>query len=58
MYYMPAFALGGAIFAMACAVCLTLHDGKIPPMSLLLAGVAVSIFLGAMTNGLLPFMNE
>lgn len=58
MYYMPAFALGGAIFAMACAVCLTLHDGKIPPMSLLLAGVAVSIFLGAMTNGLLTFMNE
>jgi iron complex transport system permease protein len=58
MYYMPAFALGGAVFAMGCAVCLTLHDGKIPPMSLLLAGVAVSILLGAMTNGLLTFMNE
>jgi len=58
MYYMPAFALGGAVFAMGCAVYLTLHDGKIPPMSLLLAGVAVSILLGAMTNGLLTFMNE
>ncbi len=58
MYYMPAFALLGALCAVAAALLLTFHNGKIPPMSLLLAGVAVSIFLGAMTNGLLTFMNE
>lgn len=58
MYYMPAFALLGAAAAVLCAVGLTLHDGKIPPMSLLLAGVAISILLGALTNGLLTFMNE
>lgn len=58
LYYMPAFALGGAIFAVVVTVLLTFRHGKIPPMSLLLAGVAVSIFLGAMTNGLLTFMNE
>ena len=58
MYYMPAFALLGAVFSVAAAIFLTLHNGKMPPMSLLLAGVAVSIFLGAMTNGLLTFMNE
>lgn len=58
LYYMPAFALGGAVLSVATAVFLTFRHGKIPPMSLLLAGVAVSIFLGAMTNGMLTFMNE
>ncbi len=58
MYYMPAFALLGALGAVAAAVLLTYHGGRIPPMSLLLAGVAVSIFLGAMTNGILTFVNE
>lgn len=58
MYYMPAFALVGALGAVAAAVILTYQGGRIPPMSLLLAGVAVSIFLGAMTNGILTFVNE
>lgn len=58
LYYMPAFALIGALLSVMTAILLTFRKGKIPPMSLLLAGVAVSIFLGAMTNGLLTFMNE
>lgn len=58
LYFMPAFALLGALAAVLIAVCLTLHNGRISPMSLLLAGVAVSIFLGAVTNGILTCMNE
>ena len=58
MYYMPAFALVGALGAVAAALALTFRHGRIPPMTLLLAGVAVSMFLGALTNGLLTFMNE
>lgn len=58
MYYMPAFALLGALGAVTAAIILSFHNGKIPPMTLLLSGVAVSILLGALTNGLLTFMNE
>lgn len=58
MYYMPLFALAGAAFSVTAAILLTMKDGRISAMSLLLAGVAVSMFLGALTNGLLTFMNE
>lgn len=58
MFAMPAFAFCGSI----CAVCLTLflamRNGKIPTMTLLLAGVAVGMLLGAVTSGILTFMNE
>lgn len=58
MFAMPAFAFCGSI----CAVCLTLflamRNGKIPVMTLLLAGVAVGMLLGAATSGILTFMNE
>ena len=58
LYYMPMFALIGALASVAAALALTFRHGRIPPMTLLLAGVAVSMFLGAITNGLLTFMNE
>ena len=58
LYYMPMFALVGALASVAAALALTFRHGRIPPMTLLLAGVAVSMFLGAITNGLLTFMNE
>lgn len=58
LYYMPFFALIGALAAVAATVALAMRDGKIPVMPLLLAGVAVSMFVGAVTSGMLTFMNE
>ena len=55
---LPMFAFGGAIFAVGLTVLLAMRNGKIPVMTLLLAGVAVGMFLGAITSGLLTFMNE
>lgn len=57
-YYMPLFALGGALLAVGITVSLAMRQGKIPVMILLLAGVAVSIFMSALTSGLLTFMSE
>ena len=58
MYYMPILALVGALVSVAVTVSLASKNGKIPVMTLLLAGVAVSMFLSAMTSGILTFMNE
>ncbi|SMD10073.1 FecCD family ABC transporter permease [Sporomusa malonica] len=58
MFYMPLFALIGALLAVGLTVSLAMRDGKIPVMVLLLAGVAVSMLFGAMTNGILTFMSE
>lgn len=58
MYAMPAFAFCGSICAVCLTVFLAMRQGKIPVMTLLLAGVAVGMLLGAMTSGLLTFMNE
>ncbi|CUH94656.1 hypothetical protein P22_0722 [Propionispora sp. 2/2-37] len=56
--YMPFFALIGAMLAVMLIVGLTMRHGKISVMLLLLSGVAVSMLLGAMTSGILTFMNE
>ena len=58
LYYMPLFALTGALLAVSLTVALSMRDGKIPVMTLLLSGVAISMLLGAMTSGILTFMNE
>ena len=58
IFALPMFAFGGAILAVALTVLLAMRNGKIPVMTLLLAGVAVGMFLGAITSGLLTFMNE
>ena len=58
IFALPMFAFGGAIFAVGLTVLLAMRNGKIPVMTLLLAGVAVGMFLGAITSGLLTFMNE
>ena len=55
---MPAFAFCGSVCAVALTVFLAMRNGKIPVMTLLLAGVAVGMLLGAVTAGLLTFMNE
>ena len=58
IFYMPVFALTGALLAVGLTVVLAMRDGKIPVMVLLLAGVAVSMLMGALTSGILTFMNE
>ncbi len=58
MFIMPAFAFCGSICAVCLTVFLAMRNGKIPVMTLLLAGVAVGMLLGAVTSGLLTFMNE
>ena len=58
LYYMPLFALGGAMLAVGIALVLAMRKGKIPVMVLLLAGITVSMFMGALTSGVLTFMNE
>jgi len=58
MFYMPMFAFVGSICAVSITVFLAMRHGKIPVMTLLLSGVAVSMLLGALTSGILTFMNE
>ena len=58
MFAMPAFAFCGSIIAVCLTVFLAMRNGKGPVMTLLLAGVAVGMLLGAVTSGLLTFMNE
>lgn len=56
MYTLPAFAFCGSILAVCLTVFLAMRNGKIPVMTLLLAGVAVGLFLGALTSGVLTFV--
>ena len=58
IYAMPAFAFFGSLLAVCLTVFLAMRNGKIPVMTLLLAGVAVGMLLGAVTSGLLTIMNE
>lgn len=58
MFAMPAFAFCGSLCAVCLTVFLAMRNGKIPVMTLLLAGVAVGMLLGAITSGILTFMNE
>lgn len=58
MFMLPAFAFCGSICAVFLTVFLAMRNGKIPVMTLLLAGVAVGMLLGALTSGILTFMNE
>jgi iron complex transport system permease protein len=58
MYIMPLFALLGAIMAVTLTVCLATRHGKTPVMTLLLAGVTVSMLMGALSSAFLTFMSE
>ena len=58
MFVMPAFAFSGSIIAVFITVFLAMRNGKIPVMTLLLAGVAVGMLCGAVTSGLLTIMNQ
>lgn len=58
IFYMPLFAFTGALGAVAITVLLVNRQGKIAVVPLLLAGVAVSMILGAITSGILTYINE
>lgn len=58
IFVMPAFAFLGSIIAVFITVFLAMRNGKIPVMTLLLAGVAVGMLFGAVTSGLLTIMNQ
>ncbi len=55
---LPFFAFTGAAVAVSLTVLLSVRQGKIPVMPLLLAGMAVSILAGALTAGILTGLNE
>lgn len=58
IYYTPAFASVGAITAVAVVFMLSAKGGKIPTLTLILAGIAVSTFIGAITSILLTIIND
>lgn len=55
---MPACAFMGSMLSLALTIFLARSKGKMETMTLLLAGVAVGMLLGALTSGILTFMNE
>lgn len=55
---LPFFAFTGAAAAVGLTVLLSVRQGKLPVMPLLLAGMAVSILAGALTAGILTGLNE
>ena len=57
-YYMPSFAFIGALIALGITMLLSWYKGRMDPRILLLAGVAISMLLGALTSGILTLMNE
>ena len=58
VFYMPAFAFVGAFVSVGITILLTLRNNKLDTTTLLLAGVAVSMLLGAFTSGILTMINE
>lgn len=58
MFYMPMVAFVGAFMAVSITILLTMRGGRVETATLLLAGVAISMLLGAFTSGILTLMNE
>lgn len=58
VFYMPMFAFVGAFMAVSITILLTMRGGRVETATLLLAGVAISMLLGAFTSGILTLMNE
>jgi len=58
LYFMPLFAVAGAIIASFVIFMLSSGRGKMPVLTLILAGIAVSTFLNAISSFLLSFLNE
>jgi iron complex transport system permease protein len=58
IYFTPLFASVGALTAVAIVFLLSVRGGKIPTLTLILAGIAVSTFIGAITSVLLTMIND
>ena len=58
LWVLPIFAFVGAMGAALLVYVLSLANGKSQPATLLLAGVAVNAFLGALISALLLFTNQ
>ncbi|MCR4435125.1 MAG: iron chelate uptake ABC transporter family permease subunit [Clostridiales bacterium] len=58
VYVMPVFATAGALAAAWLIFLLASKGGKIPVLTLILSGIAVSTFLGAVTSLILTRVNE
>lgn len=50
IFFMPAFAFTGAFLAILAIYMLSYRKGKVPVLTLILSGIAISTFLGAITN--------
>ncbi len=55
---LPAFAFGGAILTVAAIIFLAFNRGRIETVQLLLSGVVISIFLGAVASAILTNASE
>jgi iron complex transport system permease protein len=53
IYLMPAFAFVGAFIAILAIYLLSYRKGKVPVLTLILSGLAISTFIGAITNTVL-----
>jgi len=58
IYFMPLFATVGALLAATVIFMLASRYGKVPVLTLILAGIAVSTFIGAITSLILTKINE
>ncbi len=58
IYLLPLFASVGALLAVTAIYLLSLRKGKIPPLTLILSGIAVSTFIGAFTQLILINSNN
>ena len=57
MFFLPLCAFLGALGAVSLTVTLSMRRGRIPVMTLLLAGVVVGMLLGAITAGILTVVS-
>ena len=58
IYFLPLFASVGAITAVGIIYVLSVRGGKIPTLTLILSGIAVSTFIGAITQLVLVNSND
>lgn len=58
IYTLPLFATVGAVVAVTLIYLLSLRKGKISPLTLILSGIAVSTFIGALTQLVLINSNQ
>ena len=58
IFFMPLFASVGAVIAVAVIYMLSIRQRKIPTLTLILSGIAVSTFLGAISSAILINMKD